>query len=73
MTTFNWIPREGGGSRCVVDNLGLVEVYRDAGGMCVDINGKRAWSAWRSDINGIQLDMQGRIREWEYINSFVSS
>lgn len=67
---FTWSPRDTGGSLTVVEGLGLIEIYRDQSGNCVDINGKRAWSSWRESERMIQLAMQGHVRNWDYLNSF---
>lgn len=53
-----------------VEGLGTVRIYRDSGGNCVDINGLRAWSAWRESIGMMKLSINRKIREWKYISSF---
>lgn len=54
-----------------VEGLGSIMIHRAEGGLAVDINGRRAWSAWRSDLQGIQFSMQQYTRDWAYLNSFT--
>jgi len=56
--------------RIEVEGLGLIEVYRDQKGYCCDINGKRAWSAWKDNLRGIELTLRSQIKSFEYLNSF---
>jgi hypothetical protein len=67
---ITWTPRNGGGLITVIDNLGIIEIYRDSNGNCVDINSKRAWSAWKANENQIRMQMNQHIRNWDYLNSF---
>ena len=53
-----------------IEGLGEVVIHRAKGGLAVDINGKRAWSALATDLRGAQMWIQADIRKWEYINTF---
>ena len=66
-----WTQRQPSGSMAIVEGLGLIEIYRDKDGMCVDINGNRAWSAWRASEAMIAMSMDSYISQWQYLNSFV--
>ena len=63
-----WTERDGGGLRRDVEGLGVVEFYRDTGGMVVDVNGRRAWSAMR--IAGAQAWVDDVLEHWEYLYGF---
>lgn len=68
--SIEWTPRQPTGSLALT-KLGTIEIYQDKDGMCVDINGRRAWSAWRDTLEGIQLSISGSLYNWEYLNSFM--
>jgi hypothetical protein len=53
-----------------VTRLGKVEIYVAKGGFAVDINGKRAWSAWKGNLRSVQLDIAHMINQWAYIDQF---
>ncbi len=65
-----WDKRDAGGTMTVITGLGVIEIYRDINGNCVDINSKRAWSAWKASERQIQMVMNQHIRNWDYLNSF---
>lgn len=66
---MKWSQRDGGGYIANVEGLGLVEIYRDKGGNCVDINGKRAWSAWKESQEMMKYSVADMLWNWQYINT----
>lgn len=54
-----------------VPKLGLVQIHKAANGWAVDINGKRAWSAWRASLDSIKFEMGQKLRQWQYLNTFI--
>lgn len=67
----NWTARESGGCKLTTEAIGLIEIYRDPkSGLCIDINGKRAWSCFRDCEESAKLYVIGKVRDWQYINSF---
>lgn len=68
---MNWIPRQGGGFYAVHAKLGMIEIYQDKSGRCVDIRGKRAWSQWRDGYELMKHTINERVRLWDYLNEFL--
>jgi hypothetical protein len=54
------------------EKLGTFVIYRDppTPGWCVDINGNRAWSAWRGTHDSVKYNISNNVRTWEYLEKF---
>jgi hypothetical protein len=64
-----WIETDNG-CYANVTRLGTVEIYKETSGFAVDINGKKAWSDWKGNLQSVQLDIAHMINQWAYIDQF---
>jgi hypothetical protein len=68
-----WEKRDGGGITRVEDGLGRIDVYEDRNGCAIDINGQRAWSAFKGTERRASLWVDGDVRMWKYIQGFIAN
>lgn len=54
-----------------VEHLGTFKIYPTRDGLAVDINGIRAWERCQDELPMLKLKLIKRIRQWEFMNSFV--